>query len=68
MNFRAARGDAKSEFYKQQYNEVYQNMLYNQRLTDDYVKGTRVTDNIITNRQAYLQNFYNPYVKGSQRI
>lgn len=68
MNFRAARGDAKSEFYKQQYNEVYQNMLYNQRLTDDYVKGSRVQDNIITNRQAYLQDFYNPYVKGTQRI
>ena len=67
MNFRAARGDAKSAFYEKQFNKVYNNMLYSQRLSEDYIKGTKVGEKPISSAEAYLYNFYNPYF-GSKRV
>jgi hypothetical protein len=61
-NFRASRGDAKSEFYKDEYNRIYNDMLYNQRLTEDYIKGSKVLDFPMSNLQSYLMSFYNPYI------
>ena len=61
-NFRASRGDAKSEFYKEEYNRIYNDMLYSQRLTDDYIKGSKVLDLPMSNLQSYLMSFYNPYI------
>lgn len=66
-NFRASRGDAKSEFYQKEFNNIYNDMLYSQRLSEDYVKGTKVGGYPMTNLTAYLQSFYNPYV-GSKRV
>lgn len=65
--FRASRGDAKSEFYNDCYKRIYNDMLYSQRLSEDYVKGGKVIDRPWSNYTAYLANFYNPYT-GSRRV
>ena len=66
-NFRASRGDAKSEFYQKEFNNIYNDMLYSQRLSEDYIKGTKVGGYPMTNLTSYLMSFYNPYV-GSKRV
>lgn len=66
-DFRANAADAKSKFYEEEYNNIYNNMLYSQRLSEDYVAGSRVAERPMTNATAYLCNFYNPYF-GSKRF
>jgi hypothetical protein len=66
-DFRANIADAKSKFYEREYNDIYNNMLYSQRLSEDYIAGTRVNEKPMTNASAYLCNFYNPYF-GSKRF
>ena len=65
-DFRASRGDAKSEFYRQKYNALYNKMLANQRLTEDYFKGGKVLGIRPTTLEAKIAAFRNPYV-GSVR-
>lgn len=67
-DFRASRGDAKSEFYRQKYNALYSKMLSNQRLTDDYFKGGKVLGIRPTTLEAKIQAFRNPYVNGYRGI
>lgn len=66
-DFRANASDAKSKFYEEEYNTIYNDMLYSQRLSEDYTSGTRVDEHPMTNARAYLTNFYNPYF-GSKRF
>lgn len=65
-DFRASRGDAKSEFYRKKYNVLYNKMLSNQRLTEDYFKGGKVLGYRPTTLEAKIASFRNPYI-GSAR-
>lgn len=64
-DFRAHAGDAKSIFYDRKYKELYRNMLYSEQLTEDYLKGGSITNYPMSNLQAQLNAFYNPYVQGA---
>jgi len=61
-DFRASRGDAKSEFYRQKFNALYNKMLSNQRLTEDYFRGGKVLGVRPTSLEAKIAAFRNPYV------
>ena len=61
-DFRASRGDAKSEFYRKKYISLYNKMLSNQRLTEDYFKGGKVLGYRPTSLAAKVAAFKNPYV------
>ena len=63
-DFRANRTDGKSDFYKHKFSELYNSMLYSQTLTDDYIKGNNIETKRMTNLQAKLAAFYNPYIQG----
>jgi hypothetical protein len=63
-DFRANRADAKAAFYDEKYKELYRNMLYNEVLTEDYIKGGSIARYPLSNLQAKLDAFYNPYVQG----
>lgn len=63
-DFRANANDAKSAFYERKYKEMYHNMLYSEVLTEDYVKGASMGIYPMSNLQAKLNAFYNPYVNG----
>ena len=67
-DFRASRGDAKSEFYRQKYNALYNKMLSNQRLTEDYFKGGKVLGIRPSSLEAKIAAFRNPYVVGGPRL
>lgn len=67
-DFRAAAGDAKSEFYRRKYNALYNKMLSNQRLTDDYFKGGKVLGVRPTTLEAKIAAFRNPYVNYNRGI
>ena len=67
-DFRASSNDAKSDFYRRKYNALYNKMLSNQRLTDDYFKGGKVlgfhnTSTLVDKISA----FRNPYATGDTR-
>lgn len=61
-DFRASRGDSKSEFYRKKYISLYNKMLSNQRLTDDYFKGGKVMQYKPTTLEAKIASFRNPYI------
>lgn len=61
-DFRAERGDAKQEFYRTKYNALYNKMLSNQRLTDDYFKGGKVMSYRPSSLEAKIASFRNPYI------
>ena len=61
-DFRASRNDPKSEFYRKKYISLYNKMLSNQRLTDDYFKGGKVLGYRPTSLGAKVASFRNPYV------
>ena len=61
-DFRASRGDAKSEFYRKKYISLYNKMLSNQRLTEDYFKGGKVLGYGPNTLEAKIASFKNPYV------
>lgn len=61
-DFRASRGDAKSEFYRKKYISLYNKMLSNQRLTEDYFKGGKVLGYRPTSLGAKIASFRNPYI------
>lgn len=61
-DFRASRGDAKSEFYRKKYISLYNKMLSNQRLTEDYFKGGKVLAYRPTTLEAKIASFRNPYI------
>lgn len=63
-DFRANAADAKSAFYDKKYKEIYRDMLYSEVLTEDYIKGGSMTLYPMSNLQAKLNAFYNPYVTG----
>lgn len=65
-DFRASMGDAKSEFYRRKFNALYNKMLSNQRLTDDYFKGGKVMGVGPTSLQAKIMAFKNPYATGDR--
>lgn len=65
-DFRASMGDAKSEFYRRKFNALYNKMLSNQRLTDDYFKGGKVMGVGPTSLQAKIMAFRNPYATGDR--
>lgn len=65
-DFRASRGDAKSEFYRKKYISLYNKMLSNQRLTEDYFKGGKVLGYRPSTLEAKIASFRNPYI-GSGR-
>lgn len=63
-DFRASANDSKSEFYSRKYNSLYQRMLANQRLTEDYFKGGRMGSLRYTSPLQYkIETFYNPYIE-----
>ena len=61
-DFRASRGDAKSEFYRKKYISLYNKMLSNQRLTEDYFKGGKVLGYGPNTLEAKIASFKNPYI------
>ena len=61
-DFRASRNDSKSEFYRKKYISLYNKMLSNQRLTDDYFKGGKVLGHRPTTLEAKVASFRNPYI------
>lgn len=61
-DFRASKGDPKSEFYRKKYISLYNKMLSNQRLTDDYFKGGKVLGYRPTSLGAKVASFRNPYI------
>lgn len=61
-DFRASRGDSKSEFYRKKYISLYNKMLSNQRLTKDYFKGGKVLAYRPTTLEAKIASFRNPYI------
>jgi len=63
-DFRSSRADAKSEFYRKEYNNLYNDMLYSQQLTEDYIKGGTVGGYPMSSLSARVQAFHNPYVQG----
>ena len=63
-DFRANAADAKAAFYDKKYKELYHNMLYSEVLTEDYIKGGSICLYPMSNLQAKLNAFYNPYVQG----
>lgn len=63
-DFRGELGDPKSEFYRKKYNALYNKMLSNQRLSDDYFKGGKVLGVRPTTLEAKVAAFRNPYVTG----
>lgn len=63
-DFRANAADAKAAFYDKKYKEIYRNMLYSEVLTEDYIKGASIYMYPMSNLQAFLNDFYNPYVQG----
>lgn len=65
-DFRASRGDPKSEFYRKKYISLYNKMLSNQRLTEDYFKGGKVLGYRPSTLEAKIASFRNPYI-GSGR-
>lgn len=67
-DFRASRGDAKSEFYRKKYISLYNKMLSNQRLTEDYFKGGKVLGYRPSTLEAKIASFRNPYVGGGRTI
>ena len=67
-DFRASRGDAKSEFYRKKYNVLYNKMLSNQRLTEDYFKGGKVLGYRPTTLEAKIASFRNPYIGSGRTI
>lgn len=67
-DFRASRGDAKSEFYRKKYISLYNKMLSNQRLTEDYFKGGKVLGYRPSSLEAKIASFRNPYVGGGRII
>ena len=67
-DFRASRGDSKSEFYRKKYISLYNKMLSNQRLTEDYFKGGKVLGYRPTTLEAKIASFRNPYVGSGRNI
>lgn len=63
-DFRASSNDAKSDFYRRKYNALYNKMLSNQRLTDDYFKGGKVFGYNGSTLEAKISAFRNPYATG----
>lgn len=61
-DFRASRNDPKSEFYRKKYISLYNKMLSNQRLTEDYFKGGKVLGYRPTSLGAKIASFRNPYI------
>ena len=61
-DFRAEKGDPKSEFYRKKYIVLYNKMLSNQRLTEDYFKGGKVLGHRPTTLEAKIASFRNPYI------
>ena len=61
-DFRASRGDSKSEFYRKKFISLYNKMLSNQRLTQDYFKGGKVLAYRPSSLEAKIASFRNPYV------
>lgn len=60
-DFRCSEADPKSIFYKKKFNSLYNKMLSNQRLTEDYFKGGKVTGMKQSNLEAKIEAFKNPY-------
>lgn len=65
-DFRASSNDAKSDFYRRKYNALYNKMLANQRLTDDYFKGGKVLGYYTNTLDAKIDAFRNPYVNNDR--
>ena len=63
-DFRASSNDAKSDFYRRKYNALYNKMLSNQRLTDDYFKGGKVIGFKGSTLEDKISAFRNPYATG----
>lgn len=65
-DFRASSNDPKSDFYRRKYNALYNKMLSNQRLTDDYFKGGKVLGYRPSTLEAKVASFRNPYIGGDK--
>lgn len=61
-DFRASRNDPKSDFYRKKYISLYNKMLSNQRLTDDYFKGGKILSYRPSTLEAKVASFKNPYI------
>lgn len=60
-DFRASRNDSKSDFYRKKYISLYNKMLSNQRLTEDYFKGGKVLGYQHSPLEVKIMAFKNPY-------
>lgn len=65
-DFRMSATDTKTEFYRRKFNALYNKMLSNQRLTEDYFKGGKVLGVGPTSLQAKIAAFKNPYATGDR--
>ena len=67
-DFRASSGDPKSVFYRRKYNALYNKMLSNQRLTDDYFTGGKMLSMRPTSLEAKVAMFKNPYISSGRGL
>ena len=65
-DFRGSASDTKTEYYRRKFNALYNKMLSNQRLTEDYFKGGKVLGVGPTSLQAKIAAFKNPYATGDR--
>ena len=67
-DFRAARNDAKSDFYRRKYISLYNKMASNQRLTEDYFKGGKILGYRPNSLEAKIASFRNPYIGNGRNL